>query len=397
MESLFFVLFQPLGSVKNTKTKKSVYLAPDPCYTKSGLKVLCNREGLGKMRTKRQWLSILLVLAIVAGALGFGSVHSVAAYGTITNLQISDKYILTWDAYEGADSYTLQMPGRHVNSNTNSFDANAFMMQYGKPSGRYSVCVMAYGMVDGTREHLATSAFLYFDYVSSLPKLSTPQNIRLEGNEVVWDPVKATTDDEVKYSFYHECLGGKSYIITNEIITNKTRVPISELGQHGTFDYKISIKASAANHQDSDRGIETISITRTLPALQNLEFSNGVLSWDVPEDQGMRYYSRVATSGSASSTNATSITKYNGRYYWNVSFLSKQKFSDGTSVHVSLLGYDVFEELERIDAAATQVVEFDYVVQTEVYPLKYMGKQVTSADRVFTDYHTRFIRCGSVN
>ncbi|MBO4495037.1 MAG: DUF1328 domain-containing protein, partial [Clostridiales bacterium] len=340
------------------------------------------------MRTKRQWLSILLVLSMVAGALGFGGVKSVSAdNGKITNVQISKDYILTWDAVEGAETYTLQLPREWGSSKTNSFDIGAHFCKLGMPDGNYNVYITAYGKVNGETKSLAGSGFFYFDYVSPLPKLSTPQNIRLEGDELVWDPVKSMTDDEVKYKIDHRCIGGMSHAITETIKTTKTRIPVTEFTQHGTHDYEISIRAYAENHQDSDKGEKTISITRNLPALQNVDFTKGVLSWDEPEFDDLSYYIYVSSSGSAMGTNAPSIDYYNGRCYWDVSSCAKKYFgAEGMNVKVFIVGFEYVNELERVASVQTQAVNLDYVVQTEVYPLKFMGKQLSSADKVFNGY-----------
>ena len=114
------------------------------------------------------------------------------------NAVISSGGILSWDAQPGATSYMIKfrerdtsyLAGQISDIPSNSCNIKEFLESKKYETGHYTFEIYA---VSTSTPTLGLSSVIYLDYVSALPKLPQPLNLRWDKNTAKWDAVTNAT------------------------------------------------------------------------------------------------------------------------------------------------------------------------------------------------------------
>lgn len=145
-----------------------------------------------KAKTKlHKLLSLFLALVMVVGMLPAMSLtaHAEGTLPTISNVKISDDGILTWDAVEGAKEYLVAVSTFGGNVSETSYNIKEKCYFYNTNSGTKEIHLAA---KDAEKNYIAEWYGTY-EYVDDRPELAAPQNVRLNGRTISWDPVPNAT------------------------------------------------------------------------------------------------------------------------------------------------------------------------------------------------------------
>ena len=207
-----------------------------------------------KRRTKKLF-SLLLSLAMVVGMIPAFTVPAQAA-SPMPNFKITSEGVISWDHVSGADHYyihgldegigvlNIADDGYSFNDSMTwtakgvTFDLKKYMDYLGYYEEKnYALTVYP---LKGTSV-LDYRSECQYSYVSSIPKLEKPANLRWNGTTISWDPVP----NAVEYFFVMwDSLGDKSVwsSFTNDssvdLTTHKSTHPISK-GTLMTFEDQV--------------------------------------------------------------------------------------------------------------------------------------------------------------
>jgi hypothetical protein len=207
------------------------------------------------MKRRRKLLSILLSLALAVGMIPAFTVPAQAA-SPMPNFKITSEGVISWDHVSGADHYyihglddtiaVLNIADDGYNFNDSmtwtakgvTFDLKKYMDYLGYYEEKnYALTVYP---LKGTSV-LDYRSECQYSYVSSIPKLEKPANLRWNGTTISWDPVP----NAVEYFFVMwDSLGDKSVwsSFTNDssvdLTTHKSTHPISK-GTLMTFEDQV--------------------------------------------------------------------------------------------------------------------------------------------------------------
>lgn len=142
------------------------------------------------MKTKmnlHKLLSLLLALVMVVGMLpAMGQVaYAESTLPTISNVVISSDGVLTWDAVEGAERYSISVANFGGYVDETSYNLKYQCNYFNTGSGTKKIHLVA---EDADTKDIA-EWYGSYDYVDDRPQLDAPQNIQLNGPIISWDPV----------------------------------------------------------------------------------------------------------------------------------------------------------------------------------------------------------------
>ena len=196
---------------------------------------------------------------VVASANGFVSSTS-SAYNLFRGLPAmgnvnydSATQSLTWDAVQGATSYTVEVTD--ANNNTFTFDVTTTSFAMGSYYGNVS-----YTVTPAKAGYYAASKSGSFDKA----ELATPKNISMIGYDVTWDAVSGATS-------YSVTINGETFTTTtNSYTTDTAKTDAAD-------SFAISVTAIAANAANNSlAGTATIN----KGGVSQVSYANGVVSWN---------------------------------------------------------------------------------------------------------------------
>ena len=174
------------------------------------------------MKTKRGLICLMMTLLITAGFI-FGIKADTSAASEFPNLTLSNG-VLSWDKIKAADTYYLYAEGGNgaylTIDGSNTFggccqyltDGISFNLQkYFDKDGYFEdgeQKIELYALRNN--EYLDYKSTVTFNYVSPLPKLATPDNLKWDGKIISWD---AVTGAKVYYAFVYVVRDGASKLV----------------------------------------------------------------------------------------------------------------------------------------------------------------------------------------
>lgn len=190
-------------------------------------------------------IALFLATAFIAGC---GSLRAPA------KIELNDR-ILTWDEVKGAVGYVVI-----INDVEHIATENEFLLPEDL-FGPITVSVKAFDR----KNNSATSAA--FDFTAIL-RLPAPENVRQEGNKIVWDAVPGANGYVIK-------INGVEYVcLENEYsLAGQTASEVSVLAVGRSDGLVVSSEYS-----------ETLLIKEALGSPKNIKENNGIVSWDEVEN-----------------------------------------------------------------------------------------------------------------
>ncbi|MBR3056672.1 MAG: DUF4214 domain-containing protein [Clostridiales bacterium] len=218
------------------------------------------------MRSKKSVFSFFIAVVMFLGMIGFSQLTVLADEDTrITNLKVSDDGMLTWDA-DGEYSFHIYMQVSEHGyvsiylGNEREYNLIPHYVSNGSQSGEYKVTLsIAVWNETNTSCKSEGSKNVTYYYHSAKETLSTPKNVRVEGDYLVWDASTSggekVTDTTISYRYYvngKSSITGQGYISVSDKTTSN-KVALAEIFRQGTCDYHIEIYAEAIGYPTSDR------------------------------------------------------------------------------------------------------------------------------------------------
>ena len=284
---------------------------------------------MGK-RGKRSW-SILLCLVMLinmlpAAAFAWTAPTLSGNGGAAWNIQLSDGGVLTWNEQQGATSYTIEVDktalGVTVTKiygiNTNSYNLINRFEELKLENGTYYFQIKANGPD-------TTSNTISFNYISTQPKLSAPQNLRWDGTVAKWDSVANATE------------------YTVNLYSNSGSLQLSQTTTGTQYDWSTNVYsdgfwfevvATADDYRDSNaaEGPRYGNGSWTAPTL-----NGGKAEWDVQlSDEGVLTWNDMGSSSydidvdeSAMGGTVTRIQNISGTSYNLINLFKELKLENG--------------------------------------------------------------------
>ncbi|MCQ2512514.1 MAG: hypothetical protein MJ092_03910 [Lachnospiraceae bacterium] len=203
--------------------------------------------------------------------------------------------ILSWDAFEGADHYSISGgTGNWTVWDTSCSLAELFESR-GYTSNNYAVTIHAQ---DASYQQISGEDSFIYTYTSKNPQLETPTGFTWNGNIISWNPVANATGYDVflcKDSFYS---------VPIMIPSSGTNADITNYLVEGTEEYGVFVQATAPGYPSSGYGYsELTTISKSFPELRNVVLSGDILSWDA--FSGAEDYSISGGNGNWSTTDTS--------------------------------------------------------------------------------------------
>lgn len=283
---------------------------------------------MGK-RGKRSW-SILLCLVMLismlpATAFAWTAPTLSGNGGAAWNIQLSDGGVLTWNEQQSATSYTIEVDKTAMgvtvtkiyDINTNSYNLINRFEELKLENGTYYFQIKANGPD-------TTSSTISFNYISTQPKLSAPQNLHWDGTVAKWDSVANATE----------------YTVT--LYTSSGSVQLSKTTSETQYDWTteaadgrwFEVVATADDYRDSNaaEGPRYGNSSWTAPTLNggkaewNVQLSDeGVLTWN---NMGSSSYD-IDVDESAMGGTVTRIQNISGTSYNLINRFKELKLENG--------------------------------------------------------------------
>ena len=142
------------------------------------------------MKKRRSILTLLLALALVLSLLpAVALTASARDLPALSGMKISAQGVVTWNAYPGAYSYYIYSGeywgSDRIDADDRSFDFGELLRSVYAPSGDYTLTISAENDNYGD---IAIGEVVYH-YVTDLPQLPKPANLRWDGYTARWDDV----------------------------------------------------------------------------------------------------------------------------------------------------------------------------------------------------------------
>lgn len=151
-----------------------------------------------------------------------------------SNVRISDDHLITWDAVEGATSYSV-----YVNAGSNPISVIDNSVELPTIDGSTSITVVARGNGgDVFDSELSTPLQLY--------KLPAPLNLRVQDNNIVWDAVDFAD----------------SYELTIQNTIRRTSGTSMSLEDFPAGTYQVTVKAIGVNSYYDSEATQAVVITK---------------------------------------------------------------------------------------------------------------------------------------
>ena len=142
------------------------------------------------MKKRRSLLTLLLALALVLSLLpAVALTASASDLPALSGMKISAQGVVTWNAYPGAYSYYIYSGeywgSDRIDADDRSVDFGELLRSAYAPSGDYTLTISAENDSYGD---IAIGEVVYH-YVTDLPQLPKPTNLRWDGYTARWDDV----------------------------------------------------------------------------------------------------------------------------------------------------------------------------------------------------------------
>ena len=216
------------------------------------------------MRTKKSFFSLVVALVMLLGMMGFSESKIRAEEDPrATNVTISDKGIMTWDSdgdykYE-ISAYKVKTPAEssYTTFYTTKREVNLFSVYSGNGcrKGDYDIRIgVVYTDEEQNKEIYELVWEGKYSFTPAKAELTMPANLRVEGNDLVWDASTAGGEEVTDTSVYYYCYVRKKSSITGEgvmsygeyVYTN--RIPLADVFHPGVYDYSFKIEARAKGY-----------------------------------------------------------------------------------------------------------------------------------------------------
>ena len=284
---------------------------------------------MGK-RGKRSW-SILLCLVMLismlpATAFAWTAPTLSGNGGAAWNIQLSDGGVLTWNEQQGATSYTIEVDKTAMgvtvtkiyDINTNSYNLINRFEELKLENGTYYFQIKANGPD-------TTSNTISFNYISTQPKLSAPQNLRWDGTVAKWDSVANATEYTVN-------LYSNSGSLQLSKTTTGTQYDWSTNVYNDGFWFEVVATADDYRDSNAAEGPRYGNGSWTAPTLNggkaewNVQLSDeGVLTWN---NMGSSSYD-IDVDESAMGGTVTRIEGISGTSYNLINHFKELKLENG--------------------------------------------------------------------
>lgn len=276
--------------------------------------------------------------------------------------------MLTWNAVDDAESYTVQI-------NNRQFVANDTQMQIGDylaEAGQYQIKVCANTNVAGDILNSAFSNSLI------ITKLAAPKDPSIQNGIVIWNTVIGATAYEVRYTY------SKNGVQSTEVFTTtSTMFSLPKEIDTGTYSLKIRSIGNEKTTLTSEFGVER-NYTKLSP-IQNLRVENGDVVWDANQDATSYtiYFENIVTEGGNKMTDSVSLSsgadvvKYNisnypaGEYRIDVvaNGLSDKISSEKTGNPITVIKLASPKNFQINKVAGKSIVQWDIVENASGYRL----------------------------
>ncbi|HAJ77970.1 MAG TPA: hypothetical protein DCO89_02770 [Clostridiales bacterium] len=178
-----------------------------------------------------------------------------------------ERKILFWDAVDGADSYSVLINNKLVDSNTNSLDITSYVAD----PVQYAIKVRANSIVVQNKYNSA-----YTDALN-VESLSSPDNLTISNGVLRWNTV---TSANVKYAVWYTyakngVLDEKVYTTTNTYWTLPFDIDVGE------YSARVGAIGDGVNTLSSEYG-EVIKFTK-LDSVKNIRIEDGSIVWNKVE------------------------------------------------------------------------------------------------------------------
>ena len=269
---------------------------------------------------------VMLISMLPAAAFAWTAPTLSGNGGAAWNIQLSDGGVLTWNEQQGATSYTIEVDktamGVTVTKiygiNTNSYNLINRFEELKLENGTYYFQIKANGPD-------TTSNTISFNYISTQPKLSAPQNLRWDGTVAKWDSVANATGYTVN-------LYSNSGSLQLSQTTTGTQYDWSTNVYNDGFWFEVVATADDYRDSNAAEGPRYGNGSWTAPTLNggkaewNVQLSDeGVLTW---KNMGSSSYD-IDVDESAMGGTVTRIQNISGTSYNLINRFKELKLENG--------------------------------------------------------------------
>lgn len=201
--------------------------------------------------------------------------------------------IISWNAVEHAESYTVQINNRQFVTSATEFEAEEYMLE----AKQYQIKVRANTNAAGDVLNSAFSNSLI------ITKLAAPKDPSIQNGIVIWNTVIGAVGYDVQYT----CK--RNGVLSTEVFTtNSTMFYLPTDVDTGTYTLKIRSIGNERTTLTSDYGVER-NYTKLAP-VQNLRVEYGIIVWDANNDATTYtvYFENVVAEDGNKMTDSVSVS-----------------------------------------------------------------------------------------
>ena len=243
----------------------------------------------------------------VGSASSWGVTYTASTLLPITNIQLSEAGVLTWDAFASADDYEVRVTydiggGSRTTDGATTYDLKSLCRQWHMPSQKIVYEISA---IDSGDNKISATVRGTYNYVTEQEALASPANLAWSHATATWDAVSGAYYYRV--SFYRA--SDDEYVTGNDVY-GETSYLSSSLDADVEYYFTVYAMPQIAD-LDHYRSATIKSAGKTfehvVATLANVSITDGMLTWDAVEGE---YEFDISISNGGGTFNAKPINLY---------------------------------------------------------------------------------------